>query len=72
MLFYIQVSQLIISIFFIALVLLQQRGGGLGSLAGGQAQFYSSRRGFEKIIFSLTVILGAIFIILSIVPFLIN
>jgi protein translocase SecG subunit len=69
--FNLAIAQIIIGIILIALVLLQQRGGGMGVLGGTSSQFYGTRRGLEKTIFVFTVILGALFIALSVICFLI-
>jgi len=65
------IAQIIISIALIACVLLQQRGGGIGVVGGLQTQFYGTRRGLEKIIFWLTIVLGILFIVLAVVSFII-
>ena len=65
------IAQIIISIALVACVLLQQRGGGIGVVGGLQTQFYGTRRGLEKIIFWLTIILGILFIALAVVSFII-
>lgn len=59
-------AQIIVAIFLIISILLQQRGGALGSLFGESGGFYATRRGFEKKIFWLTVVLGILFILLAI------
>jgi protein translocase SecG subunit len=69
--FNLTIAQIIIGIFLIILVLLQQRGGGMGVLGGISSQFYGTRRGLEKTIFVFTIILGGLFIALSVVCFLI-
>lgn len=69
--FNLAIAQIIIGILLIALVLLQQRGGGMGILGGISSQFYGTRRGLEKTIFVFTIILGGLFIALSIICFLI-
>jgi len=69
--FNLAITQIIIGILLIVLVLLQQRGGGMGVLGGISSQFYGTRRGLEKTIFVFTVILGGLFIALSIFCFLI-
>ena len=65
------IAQIIISIALVACVLLQQRGGGIGVVGGLQTQFYGTRRGLEKIIFWLTIILGILFIALAVISFII-
>lgn len=69
--FNLAIAQIIIGILLIVLVLLQQRGGGMGVLGGISSQFYGTRRGLEKTIFVFTIILGGLFIALSIICFLI-
>jgi len=59
--------QIIIAIILIVLILLQERGSGLSGVFGGQgSEFYQARRGLERFIFILTIILVAVFIVLSI------
>lgn len=62
MLNYLNLAQIIISILLIAAVLLQQRGGGLSPVFGGEGGGYRTRRGFEKTIFWATIILSALFL----------
>lgn len=62
---YLPFAQIIISLFLIFFILLQQRGGALGSIFG-ETGFYSQRRGIEKKIFWATIISGALFIVLAI------
>ncbi len=69
--FNLAIAQIVIGVILIALVLLQQRGGGMGVLGGISSQFYGSRRGLEKTIFIFTIILGGLFIALSVISFLI-
>jgi len=69
--FNLAITQIVIGVLLIVLVLLQQRGGGMGVLGGISSQFYGSRRGLEKTIFVFTIILGGLFIALSVISFLI-
>lgn len=59
------IAQIVVAIILTILVLLQQRGAGLGSAFGGGGEFYASRRGAEKNIFWATVFFGALFLILA-------
>jgi preprotein translocase subunit SecG len=59
------VIQIIVSISLITLVLLQAKGVGLGRAWGGGGEFYKSRRGVEKVIFNMTVIVAVLFLISS-------
>ncbi|MBI2625032.1 MAG: preprotein translocase subunit SecG [Candidatus Nealsonbacteria bacterium] len=58
-------GQIAVSIILIVLILLQQRGTALGSVFGGGSEFYGTLRGAQQKIFQATVILGAVFIALS-------
>jgi len=59
------ITQLIVSVLLIASILLQQRGEALGSAFGQEGGTYGTRRGIQKKLFWVTVILGATFIILG-------
>jgi protein translocase SecG subunit len=59
------IAQIVVSVFLIIFILLQQRGTALGSAFGGGGGFYATRRGIQKKLFWATVVLGALFIILA-------
>ncbi|MEK7519348.1 MAG: preprotein translocase subunit SecG [Patescibacteria group bacterium] len=63
---FLQISQIIISISLIIVILLQQRGAGLGSAFGGGGEFYGTRRGIQQKMFIATIILGTLFITLGV------
>jgi len=48
-------------------ILLQNRGSGLSSAFGGDFGGYYTKRGMEKFLFYISVVLGTIFVILAIV-----
>lgn len=54
----IKIAQLVIAAALIVLVLLQERGSGVGDSfgGGGEAGFYQHRRGLEKAIFIATLV----------------
>ncbi|OLD33662.1 MAG: preprotein translocase subunit SecG [Chloroflexi bacterium 13_1_40CM_2_67_6] len=60
-----QISQLIIAIAVATSILLQARGTGLSSTFGGESTAYRSRRGLERTLFRLTVILIVLFVAIS-------
>lgn len=59
------IIQVVISAVLITAILLQQRGGGLGIAFGGSGASYHTKRGFEKILFTTTIIFGILFVIVS-------
>ena len=61
----IPILQIVVSVLLITLVLLQQGGSGLGSTFGQEGGAYATRRGAQKKIFSATIVLGAVFIVLA-------
>jgi len=61
----IQIIQVILAITLIALVLLQVKGGGLGSIFGGSGGVYRTRRGIEKTMHQVTIGLSLLFFIVS-------
>ncbi|MEK7087476.1 MAG: preprotein translocase subunit SecG [Patescibacteria group bacterium] len=70
MLTYLPIVQIIISTLLILAILLQARGSGLSSVFGGESTFYHTRRGMEKVIFWLTIVLAVLFVITNLVSFL--
>jgi preprotein translocase subunit SecG len=59
------VAQAILAVALMAAILLQQRGTGLGGAFGGEVTAYRSRRGIERTLFRLTILLAALFVIFS-------
>ncbi len=58
--------QIILGILLILVILIQQKGSGLGSAFGGDLGFYRTKRGAEKFLFWVTIILASFFILLSV------
>jgi len=54
--------QIIIAVLLITSILLQHRGTSLGGAFGGEGNVYRSRRGAEKFLFYLTIVLGVLFV----------
>lgn len=59
--------QIVLGIALIALILLQSKGTGLGSTFGGDMGFYGTKRGAEKMLFILTIVVATLFMISLIV-----
>ncbi len=60
-----QIAQVVIAIAVGSSILLQARGTGLSSTFGGESTAYRSRRGLERTLFRLTVVLIAVFVLIS-------
>lgn len=65
MIFWIKIIQIIVAVLLIASILMQSRGAGLGGIFGGSGGVYLTKRGLEKKLFIATIVLAAIFILLS-------
>jgi preprotein translocase subunit SecG len=68
------IALIITSIALIASIILQSKGVGLGGLTGGGMDtggVYTKRRGIEKVLFWITIVLSAVFFILTIVTILV-
>ena len=61
-----QIAQIVMSVLLLLVLLLQLRGGGLGSIFGADQSEYRTRRGAEKSMFQLTIALAIIFVGLSV------
>jgi preprotein translocase subunit SecG len=64
---YFSIALIIISIGLILSILFQVKGGGLGGIFGQADTVYRTRRGVEKTLFQLTLVLTVLFIAISIV-----
>lgn len=60
------ILQLITSIFLILIIIIQVRGQSVNIFGGGGDNF-RTRRGFEKILFQLTIIVSVIFVSLGLI-----
>ena len=64
---YLDIALIIISVLLILSVILQSKGAGLGGLSGADTgSVFTARRGVERTLFRLTIILSVIFFILVI------
>ncbi len=64
---YLYIALIIISVVLVLAILLQVRGGGLGGIFGETSTVFRTKRGIEKTLFQLTIILTVLFIIISLV-----
>ena len=56
------IAQIVVSVALIMTILLQKRGAGLGGAFGGGGSTYYQKRGVEKILYYLTIVLSLLFI----------
>ncbi len=61
------VTQIVLSIALILAILLQVKGGGLGGIFGQADSVYRTRRGLERRLFQLTIILVVLFLVTAII-----
>jgi preprotein translocase subunit SecG len=64
---YFSIALIIIAIGLILSILFQVKGGGLGGIFGQADTVYRTRRGVEKTLFQLTIILAVLFVVISVV-----
>ncbi|MBN1248214.1 MAG: preprotein translocase subunit SecG [Anaerolineae bacterium] len=65
---YLNIVQIILGVSLIALVLLEVRSGGTGSVFGGsQTSLIRKRRGPELLLFRLTVVASILFFLVAVV-----
>ena len=64
---YFSIAQIVLSVGLILAILFQVRGGGLGGIFGQSNAVYRTKRGVEKTLFQLTIVLVVLFVIISIV-----
>jgi preprotein translocase subunit SecG len=64
---YLNIALIIISVLLILSVILQSKGAGLGGLTGADTgSVYTARRGVERTLFWITIVLSVVFFALVI------
>jgi len=59
---YLNIALIIISVLLIVSVIMQSKGAGLGGLTGADTgSVFTARRGVERTLFRLTIVLSAVF-----------
>lgn len=64
---FISFIQIILGVLLILVIIIQQKGSGLGTSFGGDMSFYRTKRGAEKLLFYVTIALSAAFILSALV-----
>lgn len=62
----ITVIQIILGILLILVIIIQQKGAGMGASFGGDMGFYRTKRGAEKLLFYGTIVLAVAFILFAV------
>ena len=63
---YLNIAEIITAVVLILVVLVQVRGSGAGLFGSAEGSF-RTRRGVEKTLFQFTIVLGVVFVLLSMV-----
>lgn len=56
------IIQLVSAILLVIVILLQNRGTGLGAAFGGEGNVYRTKRGVESILFKATIVIAIVFL----------
>lgn len=60
------IVQIVLGIFLIVLILLQSKGNSFsGAMGGDNNSIFRTRRGFELRLFQLTLVFGALFVVVG-------
>jgi preprotein translocase subunit SecG len=57
----------VLSVALILIIMLQVRGGGLGGIFGQPDTVYRTRRGLEKSLFQLTIVLVVLLVVVALI-----
>ena len=64
---FLSIAQIVLSAALILAILVQVRGGGLGGIFGQPDTVYRTRRGIERSLFQLTVVLVVLFVVVALI-----
>lgn len=63
---YLNIVQILVSLTIVLILLVQVKEGG-GGLFGSAQSSVKTRRGLEKTLFQFTILLGAVFLVISVI-----
>jgi protein translocase SecG subunit len=66
------IAQIVFALITAVLIIMQSKGTGIGSTFGGDMGFYGTKRGAEKMLFGLTIVVVALFVISSLLAVLLS
>ncbi|MGI8554060.1 MAG: preprotein translocase subunit SecG [Dehalococcoidia bacterium] len=61
------IAQILVSVVLSVVLILQAKGSGFGAGLGGSTSTFRTRRGVEKTLFQLTIVLVVLFIVISLI-----
>ncbi len=64
---FLQIAQIALSAILVLVIMFQVRGGGLGGIFGQADTVYRTRRGIERQLFQVTIVLVVLFIVVALV-----
>lgn len=64
---FLNITQTVLSVALILIIMLQVRGGGLGGIFGQPDTVYRTRRGLEKSLFQLTIVLVVLLVVVALI-----
>ena len=64
---YLNIAAILVSVALIVVTLLQAKGEGGGGIFGQSDYVYRTRRGVEKTLFQLTIVLAIVFVIIAVI-----
>lgn len=64
---YFNIIQIVLSLALILVIMLQVRGGGLGGIFGQADTVFRTRRGIEKTLFQITIVLLVLFVAIALI-----
>ncbi len=64
---YLAIAQLLVAIALIVVIMFQLHGGGMGGIFGQSDSVYRTRRGIERSLFILTIVLAVVFVVVAII-----
>lgn len=65
---YLNIALIIISVLLIVSVIMQSKGAGLGGLTGADSgSVFTARRGVERTLFRITIVLSTVFFLLVLI-----
>lgn len=63
----VSIIQIILGVLLVLIIIIQQKGSGLGASFGGDMSFYRTQRGAEKLLFYATIVIVFLFLAFAII-----